>query len=223
MIPIITIDGPSGVGKGSVSLLLARELQWHFLDSGALYRVLALAATRQGIDLEDRSKLHDLSIDMPVHFKVTEAEPAVWLGELEVTEAIRMPECGQKASQIAAYPEVRQGLLQRQRAFAELPGLVADGRDMGTVVFPEARSKFFLQATAAARAERRYKQLKDKGIDVNLGGLLADIEERDRRDSERSSSPLRPAADALIIDTTILTLSEVFNLVLSQVKTTLAK
>lgn len=222
MIPIITIDGPSGVGKGSVSLLLAQALGWHFLDSGALYRVLALAAGKQGVHLENKSGLHDLAVTMPVSFQVTTEESSVWLAEEEVTSAIRMPECGQQASQIAAYPEVRLGLLQRQRAFVQAPGLVADGRDMGTVVFPEATAKFFLHATAAARAERRYKQLKDKGINVNLPDLLADIEERDRRDSERSSSPLRPAADALIIDTTTLTLLEVFNLVLNYTKTKLA-
>ena len=220
MIPVITIDGPSGVGKGSVSQLLARELKWHFLDSGALYRVLAVAALEQGITAKDPLKLHSLALNMPVQFVVdNEAlEPQIWLGERKVTDEIRTPECGQIASQIAAIPAVREGLLERQRAFREDPGLVADGRDMGTVVFPEATVKFFLQATSTERAERRYKQLKAKGIDVNLASLLADIEERDKRDSERAISPLRPAADALIIDTTTLTLSQVFEQVVKKVR-----
>jgi cytidylate kinase len=223
MIPIITIDGPSGVGKGSVSLLLARKLQWHFLDSGALYRVLAFAAYQQGLGLDNPQKLHDLAVTMPVYFKVTPTEPEVWLGEQDITLLIRQPECGQKASQIAAYPEVRSGLLARQRAFALAPGLVADGRDMGTVVFPYAQVKFFLEATSTERAQRRYNQLKEKGIDVSLADLLADMEARDKRDSEREISKLEPAADAVIIDTTALSLSEVFERVFAVVEARLAK
>jgi cytidylate kinase len=218
MIPVITIDGPSGVGKGSVSQLLARELQWHFLDSGALYRVLAVAAAQQKVELTDAAKLHDLALNMPVEFKVDELEPQVWLAKQDVSDLIRTPETSHAASQIAAYPEVRQGLLERQHIFRQTPGLVADGRDMGTVIFPDATVKFFLQASAAERARRRYKQLKEKGIDVNLPDLLADIEARDQRDSERVVSPLRPAADAIIIDTTTLTLQEVFAEVLIIVK-----
>ncbi|MFI4954726.1 MAG: (d)CMP kinase [Gammaproteobacteria bacterium] len=214
MIPVITIDGPSGVGKGSVSQLLSRELKWHFLDSGALYRILAFAAVQQNINLGDVEQLYKLAVHMPVEFKVGEVEPQIWLGSQNVTDEIRTPQSGEIASQIAALPEVRQGLLQRQQAFRQPPGLVADGRDMGTVVFPDADIKFFLQASPVERAQRRHKQLKEKGIDVNLPDLLADIEARDKRDCERSISPLRPAADAIIIDTTVLTLNQVFAKVL---------
>lgn len=220
MIPVITIDGPSGVGKGSVSLLLAQELGWHFLDSGALYRVLAFAAQREHISLSDPAALGHLAERMPIRFELKKGatESELWLDDANVTDSIRTSECGLMASQVAAYPEVRHGLLTRQRAFRQLPGLVADGRDMGTVVFPDANVKFFLQASAEERANRRYKQLKEKGINVNLATLLVDIEERDKRDRERTLSPLRPAPDALLIDTTVLTLKEVFSQVLSEVK-----
>jgi CMP/dCMP kinase len=217
-IPVVTIDGPSGVGKGSVSLLLAKELKWHFLDSGALYRVLALAAEEKFIPLTDGPALGQLASEMPIRFEVGKGDPEIWLGNRDVTQEIRTPECGLIASQVAAFPEVRQGLLSRQRGFRQAPGLVADGRDMGTVVFPDATVKFFLQASAEERAKRRYLQLKENAINVNLATLLVDIEERDRRDRERTSSPLRPASDALLIDTTVLTLQEVFNQVLAEVK-----
>lgn len=218
MIPVVTIDGPSGVGKGSVSQLLSRELGWHFLDSGALYRILAFSALQQKIDCSDSVKLQTLAIHMSVEFIIEDTETQVWLEQVNITDAIRTPECGEIASKIAALPAVREGLLQRQHAFRQPPGLVADGRDMGTVVFPDANVKIFLLASAQERACRRHKQLKEKGIDVNLPDLLADIEARDKRDSDRCISPLRPAEDAIIIDTTELTLPQVFAQVLGIVQ-----
>ena len=212
-IPVITVDGPSGTGKGTLSSYLANWLQWHFLDSGALYRVLALAAERHSINYEDVSGLAVLARDLDVVFKHSASEEgkAVILEGTEVSVLIRTESCGTAASRIASLPEVRQALLDRQHSFRKPPGLVADGRDMGTVVFPAARLKIFLTASVEERARRRYKQLKEKGFDVNLPQLSVEITERDVRDSQRTVSPLRPAVDAAVIDTTHLNIEDVID------------
>ena len=212
-IPVITVDGPSGTGKGTLSSYLANWLQWHFLDSGALYRVLALAAERHSINYEDVSGLAELARDLDVVFKHSASEEgkAVILEGTEVSVLIRTESCGTAASRIASLPEVRQALLDRQHSFRKPPGLVADGRDMGTVVFPAARLKIFLTASVEERARRRYKQLKEKGFDVNLPQLSVEITERDDRDSQRTVSPLRPAVDAAVIDTTHLNIEDVID------------
>jgi cytidylate kinase len=204
-IPVITVDGPGGAGKGTISQALAHRLGWHFLDSGALYRLVALAADWHGIDLDNESALVPLAGHLDVHFVAPddgEDEARIYLEGEEVTGAIRTEAVGAGASRVAALPAVREALLERQRDFRQAPGLVADGRDMGTTVFPEAPLKLFLTASAEERARRRYNQLSDKGLDVTLAGLAEEIRERDRRDSERSTSPLRPADDAVVVDTT---------------------
>ncbi len=212
-VPVITIDGPGGAGKGTISTLIAARLGWHYLDSGAMYRLLALAALRQGIGSNDVKGLVDLAADMQVDFKLKGTDgldlPEVWLNSEPVSMAIRSEECGIVASEIAVHGAVREALLARQKAFRRPPGLVADGRDMGTVVFPDATLKVFLTASADERAQRRYKQLIAKGIDVILCDLLKDIQARDERDSTRILSPLRPAEDAIIIDTTNLSIDQV--------------
>jgi cytidylate kinase len=208
-VPVVAVDGPSGTGKGTLSLRIAQALGWHFLDSGALYRVLAHHATRSGVDLADEAGVTRLALSLPVEFAAGGSEPRVFLNAQDVTAAIRTEEGGAAASVVAALPAVRAALLERQRAFREAPGLVADGRDMGTVVFPDAAFKLFLTASPAARAERRYKQLKGKGIDVNLAALLEDIRRRDQRDEQREVAPLQPAPDAEILDTTNLGIPEV--------------
>jgi CMP/dCMP kinase len=208
-VPVVAVDGPSGTGKGTLSLRIAQALGWHFLDSGALYRVLAHHATRSGVDLADEAGVTRLALSLPVEFAAGGSEPRVFLSGQDVTAAIRTEEGGAAASVVAALPAVRAALLERQRAFREAPGLVADGRDMGTVVFPDAAFKLFLTASPAARAERRYKQLKGKGIDVNLAALLEDIRRRDQRDEQREVAPLQPAPDAEILDTTNLGIPEV--------------
>jgi len=208
-IPVVTVDGPSGTGKGTLSLHLAQSLGWHFLDSGALYRVLALHASRAGVALTDEAGVTALALRLPVSFAAGDGEPRVLLELEDVTAAIRTEEGGAAASVVAALPAVREALLARQRAFRQAPGLVADGRDMGTVVFPDAAFKLFLTASPEARAERRYKQLKGKGIDVNLAALLEDIRRRDQRDEQRAVAPLQPAPDAEILDTTNLGIPEV--------------
>jgi cytidylate kinase len=210
-VPVITIDGPSGVGKGTISHLLTRELGWHFLDSGALYRLLALAAERHAIALQDTPALVIEAEKLDVSFPVDEQGIVhVFFENQEVSGDIRTEQCGNGASRVAVIPEVRQALLQRQRDFLQLPGLVADGRDMGTTVFPDAGVKIFLTASAEVRAQRRYKQLKEKGLDVKLHSLIEEIEARDRRDRTRSVSPLKPAGDAVTIDTSALGIDEVF-------------
>lgn len=208
-VPVIAVDGPSGTGKGTLSLWIARLLGWHFLDSGALYRVLAHYAAEQGVALGDEAGVSALARALPVRFVEGEGEPRVLLADGDVTAAIRTEAAGAAASIVAALPAVREALLARQRAFRQAPGLVADGRDMGTVVFPDAAFKLFLTASADARAERRYKQLKGKGIDVNLAALLEDIRRRDQRDEQRAVAPLQPAPDAEILDTTTLGIPEV--------------
>ena len=207
-VPVVAIDGPSGSGKGTVSRRLAVELGWHFLDSGALYRLVALAAQRRGVALDDSAALAELAASMPVAFGPADGEQ-VFFGAEEVSEILRSEKSGEAASQVARLPVVRRALLERQRAFARAPGLVADGRDMGTVVFPDAVLKVFLTASPEERAHRRHKQLKEKGIDVSLPDLSREIAERDRRDASRSVAPLRPAESARVVDSTGLTVEEV--------------
>jgi cytidylate kinase len=207
-VPVVAIDGPSGSGKGTVSRRLAADLRWHFLDSGALYRLVALAAERRGVALDDSAALASLAASLPVSFGPAEGEQ-VFFGAEEVGEVLRSEKCGSAASQVARLPVVRRALLERQRAFARAPGLVADGRDMGTVVFPDAVLKVFLTASPEERAHRRHKQLNEKGIDVSLPDLSREIAERDRRDASRSVAPLRPAEGARIVDSTGLTVEEV--------------
>jgi cytidylate kinase len=203
-IPVITIDGPSGSGKGTIARLIARQLDFHFLDSGALYRVLALLAVRRGVALDDAPAQSELAAEMDIRFPSDTVSEQVLLQGQDVSNEIRSEEVGSGASKVAALPEVRAALLQRQRDFAVLPGLVADGRDMGTVVFPEADAKIFLTASAEERARRRYKQLKEKNISAEYERILADVQARDERDSNRPVAPLRPAADAFELDTSDL-------------------
>jgi CMP/dCMP kinase len=212
-IPVFTVDGPSGSGKGTVSRLIARAFEWHFLDSGALYRVLALAAMKHGIALDNEEGLEILAGHLDVVF--TQEEPfAIMLEEEDVTYDIRTETCGSAASLVAALPRVRGALLERQRAFLEVPGLVADGRDMGTVVFPQADLKLFLDASVEVRAKRRQIQLKEQHIDVSLDSLLTDITARDVRDRQRVIAPLVAAKDAVILDTSALSITAVFEKVL---------
>jgi cytidylate kinase len=212
-VPIVTVDGPSGSGKGTISQMLARHLGWHFLDSGAMYRVTGLAALRQGIPVERVLELSNLAEKLDVTFE----ENKIILQGDEVSDLIRTESAGNMASKVAAIPEVREALLARQRAFARPPGLVADGRDMGTVVFPRAGAKIFLTASAEERANRRYKQLKEKGFDGSLADLAEEIRERDARDRNRSTSPLRAAAAALEVESTGMSIQAVFDRVLQHV------
>lgn len=215
---VITIDGPSGSGKGTLSQMLARHLGYHLLDSGALYRLVALAAMKNGIDLDNEDAVSHVATGLDVKFNLETADSAqILLEGVKVTDAIRQEAVSMAASKIAAYPSVRAALLDRQRAFAVAPGLIADGRDMGTTVFPTAKTKLFLTASPEARAERRYKQLSTKGEFVDMAELVRDIRERDERDSNRSVSPLRPASDAVIIDSTAMTIDEVFAKMLAAV------
>ncbi|MBO0643689.1 MAG: (d)CMP kinase [Pseudomonas stutzeri] len=218
-VPVITIDGPSGSGKGTVAALLAGKLGWNFLDSGALYRLLAFAARNHGVDLTNEEALKVLAEHLDVQFGAARDGHGMVIileGE-DVTEAIRNETVGAGASQVAALPVVRTALLQRQKAFREAPGLVADGRDMGTVVFPDAPLKIFLTASAEERARRRYLQLKARGDDVNLASLLEEIRERDERDTQRVVAPLKPAEDAIQLDSTTLSIEEVLQRILSEV------
>ncbi|HSQ08799.1 MAG TPA: (d)CMP kinase [Chromatiaceae bacterium] len=212
--PVVTIDGPSGTGKGTVAALVAERLGWHTLDSGALYRVLGLAATRAGLDLDDARALAVLAGNLDLGFAGTQ----VLLAGEDVTEAIRSEAAGTNASRVAVHGPVRDALIAWQRAAARPPGLVADGRDMGTVVFPSAPVKVFLTASAEERAQRRYKQLKGKGLDASLADLLVEIRARDERDSQRAVAPLRAAAGAYELDTTALSIQEVCDLVLDKVR-----
>ncbi len=211
--PVITIDGPSGVGKGTVSLYLAKRTGWHLLDSGAIYRVLAFAALTNDMPLDDENKLSELARGLNVSFKNSTVTDRidVFLKNLDITGQIRAEECGNAASQIARYPQVRQALLTRQREFCRSPGLIADGRDMGTVVFPAAQVKIYLTASPEERLNRRYKQLKEQGFSVNLARLSAEIAGRDNRDQLRKESPLKPATDAVVVDTTNLRIEQVIN------------
>ena len=214
-VPVMTIDGPSGSGKGTVSRAAARALGWGLLDSGALYRLVALAGRQAGITLDDAPGLARLAESADIGFgSGSSGEEVVWLGGQDVTRAIRTEEAGNDASKVAAIPQVRAALLERQRRFAAPPGLVADGRDMGTVVFPGAEVKIFLTASAAERALRRYKQLKEKGVAANLAALSLEIAERDLRDSTRAASPLIASADAVLLDTTGMSVDTVVERVL---------
>ena len=218
-IPVITVDGPSGAGKGTISHMLADTLGWHFLDSGALYRVTGQACLIEGVSWDDHPAVAAVARHLDVSFRTAEdGEILVAYRGEDVSRAIRTEEGGRGASTVAAIPSVREALLARQRDFRQAPGLVADGRDMGTVVFPAAPLKFFLTASAGERAQRRYKQLIAKGESVNLPRLLEDIEERDARDSSREVSPLVPAEDAIIIDSTAVPIADVFQLAMQKVK-----
>lgn len=214
--PVICIDGPSGSGKGTIAQRVAETLGFHLLDSGALYRLTALAAARRGAEFDDAERVAEVAREMRICF-----EPAgqrglrTYLDGSNVTRDIRAEEVGMNASRVAAQQPVREALLQRQRDFRQAPGLVADGRDMGTVVFPDAALKIFLTASAEARAMRRHNQLKEKGIGVSLRGLLKDIEARDQQDARRAVSPLQPAADAVVIDSTALSIEQVTERVLA--------
>jgi cytidylate kinase len=213
-INLITIDGPSGSGKGTVCHILAKKLNWNLLDSGALYRILAFAALQEKISLDDQEKLAKLALNLQVSFKSNGTGVDTLLAGENVGDKLRTESVGQAASQIASLQAVREALLARQKAFRQLPGLIADGRDMGTVVFPDAPVKIFLDASAEERALRRFNQLQDKGFDVSVAQILSEIKERDYRDRNRVVAPLRPADDALVIDSTSLTIDEVVNKVL---------
>ncbi|MFT3756760.1 MAG: (d)CMP kinase [Pseudoxanthomonas sp.] len=218
-VPVLTIDGPSGAGKGTVSRLAAARLGWHYLDSGALYRAVGVAASWANIDLSDASALVRCTFDTQVGFVENAAgDLRVWVNGVDATDELRLETTGAVASAIAAIPEVRAALKECQRAFRRSPGLVADGRDMGTVIFPDARYKVFLTASADERAERRYKQLKEKGVSVNIDDLLREILARDARDAQRTVAPLKPAEDAVLIDTTGIGIDEVVARVLAIVK-----
>lgn len=214
--PVVTIDGPSGSGKGTISRAVAARAGWHLLDSGALYRLVALAGLRASLPAGDVAGHARLAATLDAQFTTAAGgEERVSLAGSDVTAQIRSQEAGQGASRVASWPEVRQALLERQRAFARPPGLVADGRDMGTVVFPQAALKVFLTASLEERAWRRYKQLKDKGSDVSLPALSREITERDLRDSTRAVAPLKPAPDAEVIDSTGLSIEQVVERVMA--------
>ena len=216
---VITIDGPSGSGKGTVAGMLATKLQWQLLDSGALYRVLALAADKHAVPLDHEDALEVLAVGLDVEFvvDVESNSQRILLENQDVTDEIRNETVGAHASQIAALPGVRAGLLRRQHEFRQAPGLIADGRDMGTVVFADAPLKVFLTASAEERARRRYLQVKDKGETVTLTSLLVEIRARDERDTNRSIAPLKPADDAIILDSTTMTIEQVLERILSEV------
>lgn len=217
--PVITIDGPGGVGKGTIAYRVAKALGWYLLDSGIIYRAIAWALLYYKVSLQDQAALASLlkrvqiAIENPVF-----GEAKIFCDGQDITQSIRSEKCGKIASESSAFPIVRQAVLQYQRDFQRPPGLVADGRDMGTIVFPEADLKFFFEADPVERARRRYKQLQDQGINVSLRDIQEDLLERDRRDKERVISPTKPAADAIIIDTTALDIEEVFSLVMQHIQ-----
>jgi CMP/dCMP kinase len=216
--PVIAIDGPSGSGKGTICKLLAQAMGYHLLDSGALYRLVALAAEHHGVSMENERALSDIAAHLDVQFLTSSEGDKVLLEGEDVSLSIRTEAVGMNASRVASLTLVRKALEERQRAFAEPPGLVADGRDMGTVIFPQASIKVFLTASAEERADRRYKQLKSKGLDASLADILVDIQQRDERDQNRSVAPLKPAADAVLIDCTQMSIAEVEQEVMTLIK-----
>ncbi|MDE2234371.1 MAG: (d)CMP kinase [Gammaproteobacteria bacterium] len=220
--PVIAIDGPSGSGKGTVSRRVAAALGWHFLDSGALYRILALASKQAQVEAADAERLRTLAAGLRIEFKPpVAAEEQILLNGRDVTQAVRSEECGKLASELAVIPQVRESLKNLQRSFCRAPGLVADGRDMGTVIFPDAGLKIYLTASPGERAQRRYNQLKEKGLNANLPALLRDIAARDARDQNRAVSPLKPAAEAVVLDTTGTDVEQVVATVLAMARSRL--
>lgn len=215
---VIAIDGPSGSGKGTLSQLLAKRLGYHLLDSGALYRLVALSTLKQSVDVKDQARVTELAENLAVSFETNGERTRILLNNEDVTTAIRSETISMNASILAAYPSVRTALLKRQRAFRQEPGLVADGRDMGTVVFPDAQIKIFLTASAEARAQRRFNQLLEKGEAVDMAVLVQDIKLRDERDSNREVSPLKPAEDAVVLDSTQMTIAQVLDAILIAVE-----
>ena len=223
---IITIDGPSGSGKGTLAAKLAGHYQFHLLDSGALYRLLGLSLHKQNLlDVLDQQldRCAEITTNLDIKFVTTPNETQILLEGEDVTQTIRTERVGEFASKVAAIPVLRTALFDRQRAFAQAPGLVADGRDMATAIFPEAQAKIYLTASAQSRAERRVKQLQGMGLDVKINDILANIEARDKRDMEREVAPLKPAADALIIDSSELNIDKVFNLMTQYIDKQLVK
>ena len=220
MIPVLTLDGPSGVGKGTVASIIAQKLDWHLLDSGAIYRAFAIVARDNDIKIDDIDGLLKLANNFDISFKLnSNHEPLnVYLNNVEVSSELRTEKTAALASQFAKIESLRKTLLVKQRQFKKLPGLVADGRDMGTVVFPDAPFKVFLTAEVSERAKRRLKQLQESGIAGNISHTLAEVQKRDERDANRQHSPLRPAKDALVIDTTNLTINEVITRVMALIK-----
>lgn len=218
-VPVVTIDGPSGSGKGTIAQRVARALGWHFLDSGALYRLVALAARNHGVSWDNEAGLEVLARNMDVQFLASEkGDPRIIMEGEDVSRDIRTDEMGQGASKVAILPAVREGLLQRQRDFRDMPGLVADGRDMGTVVFTDAPLKIYLTASAEERAQRRFKQLQEKGLSANLSDLLRSIQARDEQDMNRPIAPLKPAEGAMMLDSTRSSIEEVFAEVMAEVR-----
>ena len=215
---VVAIDGPSGSGKGSLALNIAKQLDFHLLDSGAIYRLLALKSLQLGADLDQEQAVLGVLDDFNIHFEAGDELSAPFLDNVDVSDELRRETTGDAASRVARHANVREALLDKQRGFFKSPGLVADGRDMGTVVFPDARFKFFLYASIEIRAQRRYKQLINMGLSANIAELQTEIEERDERDQNRSASPLVPAEDALVVDSSLLDLSQVIELVLSHMK-----
>ncbi len=215
--PVLTIDGPSGAGKGTVSRAVAKKLGWNYLDSGSIYRALAIAVLEEGLKLDDVAAISELADKMRLEFECGD-DLTVFLDGRDITGQLGLEETGNTASIVAAYPEVRAVLLQKQKDFKLSPGLVADGRDMGTVVFPDAEFKVYLTASAEERARRRYKQLIEKGIDANIDKITREIQERDQRDQQRKTAPLKKADDALLIDSSELTIEQVIDKVMNLVR-----
>jgi cytidylate kinase len=220
-IPVVTIDGPSGSGKGTVSLLLAKQLGWHYLDSGTLYRVLACAVLRDRVSEEDEASIVALIPALTIQFVIDDQkmEKKVILDGVDITEDIRTEQTSQMSSKISTFSGVRQALVARQHSFRQAPGLVTDGRDMGTVIFPDANLKIYLTASAKVRAERRFEQLKNKGFGGTLAAIQRELEERDKRDQERTIAPLKPAVDAHIVDSSTMSIDEVLMHILGLAKT----